>query len=421
MGKTAGIYTSANLLNSAVPFFLLPILTRYLSPADYGVVAMINVLIAFASPFTGLTGHGALARRYFDGDRDNIPRFVTTILVILVVSTVTLSLIVWIGTGPIARIAEVPRSWLWSVPLISALRSFTAVVLVMWQVRTMAVRYGVYQILLTTLNLGMSILLIVGLGMDWQGRIVGEILALTVFTVAGMIILFRGGWLSQGYDRGDARYALSFGVPLIPHTLGVIVITLSDRLFITRMVGIADTGVYSVGYQVGMIIALLQNSFARAWGPWLYNRLNGATAAVKREIVWATYAYFAAIFAAAVGLSIAAPWFLRFFLGASFAGSAKYVVWVALGYAFSGMGKMVATYIFYTKRTGVVSMVTFLTALLNLGLNYVFISRNGAIGAAQATTLSFLFTFVVSWIVSARLYPMPWNPFRRTGLRDENE
>jgi O-antigen/teichoic acid export membrane protein len=66
--RSASVYTLTQAINSAIPFFLMPILTRYLTPTDYGIVAMFGVLLSFVAPFTGLSIHGAIARQYYDRD-----------------------------------------------------------------------------------------------------------------------------------------------------------------------------------------------------------------------------------------------------------------------------------------------------------------------------------------------------------------
>ena len=43
-----------------------------------------------------------------------------------------------------------------------------------------------------------------------------------------------------------------------------------------------------------------------------------------------------------------------------------------------------------------------------MALSYFFIKENGSIGAAQATTISFFITFILVWLLSSKLYPMPW-------------
>lgn len=48
--RSAGIYTITQMINSAIPFLLMPVLTRYLTPTDYGIVAMFGVLLSFVAP-----------------------------------------------------------------------------------------------------------------------------------------------------------------------------------------------------------------------------------------------------------------------------------------------------------------------------------------------------------------------------------
>lgn len=81
--KSSGIYAITNILNSAIPFFLLPILTRYLTPEEYGLVAMIGVLVGLTSPFVGINTHGAITRKYYDRDSIKFTEYVGNCLFIL--------------------------------------------------------------------------------------------------------------------------------------------------------------------------------------------------------------------------------------------------------------------------------------------------------------------------------------------------
>jgi Na+-driven multidrug efflux pump len=68
-------------------------------------------------------------------------------------------------------------------------------------------------------------------------------------------------------------------------------------------------------------------------------------------------------------------------------------------------------YIFYIKKTYILAWVTFFCAGVNVILNYFFIKANGAIGAAQATTITFFIQFILTFILSSKVYKMPWNVF----------
>jgi len=411
--QSAGIYTVTSVINAAIPFLLMPILTRYMTPSDYGIVAMFAVLISFVSPFTGLSIHGAVARQYYERDNIHMPTYITNCLLILLVSSTLTAIIFYILSAPISKISSYPASWLWVVMAVSIASFVNSIVLVLWQVQVKPYAYGRFRIAHTILDVGISVLLVVGLGMAWQGRIQGQLIAALVFACIGLLVLKKNEWIKYRFNKEYIKNALHFGLPLIPHALGAVIMTMTDRFFITNMVGLNATGLYSVGYQVGMVIGLIENSFNQAYVPWLFERLKRNDDKEKRKIVKITYVYFFLIVILAVVLALIAPWFLSFFVGKSFSGAKVFVLWLAMGFAFSGMYKMVVNYIFYVEKTYILAWVTFFCAFLNILFNYIFIKMNGAVGAAQACTLTNIIFFILTWILASRVYKMPWFSWAR--------
>lgn len=407
--KSAGIYTITSVINKAIPFFLLPILTRYLSPADYGIVSMFGVLVSFVAPFTGLSVHGAIARMYYEKDTVDINEYITNSIYILISSSVVVSIVFYLFSNFIADLTSVPYQILWIVVVVSFSQFITRIVLTLWQVQIKPLKYGIYQITQTAMNVLLSIVLVVFVGLTWRGRIFAQLITLLIYVLIGFIILYKDSWLKFRLNNDYIKHALRFGVPLIPHALGGVIMTMSDRIFITNMVGVETTGVYTVGYQMGMIINLFAMSFNQAYVPWLYSKLKLNLQATKRKIVKLTYGYYVIIILLAIILSVLAPPFLSFFVGKEFGQSSIYVMWIALGYAFNGMYLMISSFIFYAQKTSYLAWVTLFTAIFNLILNYFLIRENGAIGAAQATTIIYLIKFILTWVLSSKVYKMPWN------------
>lgn len=406
--KSTAVYATTNVINSAIPFFLLPILTRYLTPEDYGIVAMFMVMLGIVGTFTGLSVHAAIGRQFFEKDTVDFPKYITNCLYILFASSTFVSFILWLFSDWISQFAKFPANWLWAILVTSVGQFIILVVLTLWQAQVKPLFYSVFQILFTLTNFGLSIWFIVNLNMNWQGRIEGQVISYIVFALFGFFILWKSGWLKRGYSGNYIRHALKFGIPLIPHTFGGMAITMTDRVLITKMIGVADTGIYVVGAQVGMIIGMIESSFNQAWMPWLYNQLKKNDMAVKLKIVKITYLYGFIILVTAILFSKTAPWFLSFFLGKDFSSASNYVIWIALGYAFNGMYKMAANYIFYAQTTHILAWVTFFTAVVNIFTSYFLIRFNGAIGAAQGTMCAYFISFILTWILSTRLYKMPW-------------
>lgn len=412
--KSSSVYTISTIVERAIPFLLLPILTRYLSTEEYGIVSMFMVIVGLTSPFVGLNSHSAILRSYFK-EKVDIPLYVYTALIIMFTSTGGVLFIFIAFSDFISKYTGLPESWLTFVVYICVGQFLINVLLNVWRAQKKALEFGIYKIFLSTLNVGMSVLLVVGFGYGWEGRVIGMLYATCWLGIISVYLLYSQDLIKFDYIKGYFKHAISYSVPLIPHILASYIITTSDRLFITNMVGIEETGIYTVGYKIGMIIQVLAISFDRAWVPWVFDNLSKAGKEAKRKIVKFTYSYFITIVLLAISLSFLASWFMKYLVAESFYIATSYVPWVAVGYAFQGMHFMTLVYILYEEKTHYLSILTFTAAVTNLGLNYLLISINGAIGAAQATFITYIILFLFTAIIAFKLYEMPWlKVFSRT-------
>jgi len=406
--RNSFIYTSSNVIRSAIPFLLLPVLTRYLTPTDYGTIAIFQVLLAIAVVLVSLNMHGAVAVNFFKIEKQELEIYIGNVVFILFISFILTFCIIFAVKEPLSHLIKFPKNWLPIIVVIALSQSVFTITLTLWQVEQKPLPYGIFQISQTVLNVTLSLIFVVALNWRWQGRVLGIIIASIIFGFISFFIIYRRKYIKFNFNKDYVRDALLFGIPLIPHALGAWMMTSIDRVFINSMVNVATTGIYTVGYQVGMIIGLLATSFNQAWSPFLFEKLKENNNATKIWIVKFTYLYYVGIIILVLALSLIAPWFLKFFVSKDFHCAYKYVFWIALGAAANGMYFMVANYIFYVKKTYILSWVTIFSACINVVLNYFFIKANGAIGAAQATTITFFMQFIMVWILSAKVYKMPW-------------
>jgi O-antigen/teichoic acid export membrane protein len=384
-------------------------MTRYLTPTDYGIVATFNVLLAVMVVFVGLSMHGAININYFKLKKEELREYIGNVFIILFTNFILIFIIVFFLKTYLSNIIKFPEKWIPIVAIIALCQSIFVVNLRLWQVEQKSFPYGVFQISRTILNVALSLIFVVALVWGWQGRILGVIITSIIYGIISIFVIIKRKYITFSFNKKYIKDALFFGIPLIPHALGGWIMTSIDRIFINSMVGVAATGLYSVGYSVGMIIGLLAHSFNLAWSPFLYKKLKENNYSTKLKIVKLTYLYDVGIIFLALALSFIAPYFLKFFVSKNFYFAYKYVLWIALGYAFQGMYFMVVNYIFYIKKTYILAWVTFFSAGINIILNYFFIKANGAIGAAQATTITFFMQFIMVWMLSAKVYKMPWN------------
>lgn len=406
--RLAGVYTIANAINSAIPLLLLPVLTRYLSPAEYGLVSMFTVLTAVATALIGLGTHGAVTREYYRRSQAEFARFVGTCLLILFASDVVLSLAIFLGRHPLSELTGIPRPWLAAALLMGTGQLLCSIALVIWQVRGLPAVYGAFQIGASLLNAALSLALVVGFGMGWEGRVIGQVGAVLLMGIAAIGLLTRESWIRIGFDGGCARDALRYGAPLVFHSLGATAVAMADKTIIANLVSLGETGMYVVAGQIAMAITFLADSFNRAYAPWLFEKLKEGKSAIRDRIVVGTYAYFAVMLLLAGLLSVAAPLLLKVFVGPKFADAAQYIFWLALAAAFGGMYYMVTLYIQFSGKTERLAAVTLSVGALNLLLCYELVRLEGGIGAAHATAISQLLAFVATWWMATTAVDMDW-------------
>jgi O-antigen/teichoic acid export membrane protein len=155
-------------------------------------------------------------------------------------------------------------------------------------------------------------------------------------------------------------------------------------------------------------MAIVFDAINKAYVPWLFERLKRDDAQEKMQVVRLTYVAFAAALAAA-GLAFAVgPWLVVVVAGKEYAAAGQVIGWLALGQAFGGMYLMVTNYIFYSRRTGLLSLVTIGTGLLNLALLFGMVEWLGLVGAALAFAGSMALRFLLVWAVAQKRHPMPW-------------
>ena len=405
--RPALVYAVTNAVAAGVPLLMLPVLTRVLTPDEYGKVAMFSVAVALLGAFVGVNAHSSISVRFFEPDRAGFSRYVGTCLTILAVTSVAIFSLVGLALPWLEDTTKIPGPWLLAAVFVAAALFVVQTQLVIWQSATRPWAYGAMRLLQAMLDGAGSLLLVLALGLGWQGRAGGIAVAALGCAAIALVLLRRGAWVRFEFDRQAARSALGFGIPLIPHVVGGMLIAMADRIMITNMLDTASTGVYMVALQIGAVLGLATDSFNRAYAPWLLQALNQGGMR-DRAIVRFTYLYFVVVVLVALALGVGAPALLGLLVGEQFRAAAPIVVYVALGFAFGGMYYMVTNYVFFARRIARLAAVTISCGLLNVALSYWLLQWRGLVGAAQAYMLAQAALFLATWWLAQRSRPMPW-------------
>jgi O-antigen/teichoic acid export membrane protein len=373
---------------------------------------MFQALTVILLPFVGLSAHGALTVNYSKRTEPAYWSYYLAGLSVMLCAFVATVLLLVVGRASVEKYADLPIQWALAAACVALGQSMVNMALANWQARGDARRYAAHLNLLTLLSLASTILLVAGLGMDWRGRVLGQLLAVGVVgggVSAGIVRRLRPDFRGYVADIGGV---IRFGGPLIPtYTLAAVQLMVG-RTIISGHSGLRDTGLYLAGYQLASIFLLVLVAFNQAFGPWLFDRLAHGGFPARLQIVRLTYAYAAVVIPAALLFGLASPAVANFFLPGRFAGAQAFVPWQAVAFAFSGLHMMVVNYVFFAERTSLLLIATATGALANVALSYMLVDQYGPVGATYAQALSSALQFLVVWYLASRVVEMPWTDSR---------
>lgn len=406
--KAFSIYSLSSIVTASIPFFLLPLLTAYLSPEEYGTLSIVQTIILFLIPLVVAEIDTATTIEYFKCDRAQFASFVSSSLVIPLGGFVLAESVMVLAAAPFADLFGLPIRVLLILPLAALLNAVPRVLLAIYRAGEMPGRFAVLQVMMSGTNVGLSVLAVVALEMGWKGRLGGIIASTAIATVFGLVALRRIGMMTRNLSKDRILANLKLGTPLIPHAMAGLLMGMSDRFIISKFGGLGDLGIYAVGVQMAGLLGVFTGGLNQVWMPKLFSQLPKADHAAKVRIVKQTYLLFLAIVVAYFGmlgcLKVVLPWVVA----AKYQGAGAYVVLLGLGNLFNGLYFLITNYIFFVEKTQYLSVLTLGSAALSIGLNLVLVPRYGAMGAAMSAPITWGLFFVGAWIISARLYSMPW-------------
>lgn len=406
--RDAGLYVLINGFASLFPLIVLPVVTRTVSPTDYGIYAIFLVGVNLLMPLVGLGMETAAGRKYVDKDNFDYPGYIATSLGLTVFLAI-LAYAILIGIAPsLTESVPIPASWFWAWIGVAWSQTVVGLVLIIHQMANRPVGFGAWRIGRAFVLNGLLLAFVLFGLSDWPDLVTVLVLAHGIVALGGLVWLWRHGLIGRGVTIGHLKHVVRYGAPLVPHMIGAALVTATDRILLVNIIDEAAAGIYTVGYQVGQVMFLFAQSVTRAWTPWFYAKLKDGSAAELRSATTAGYTIALLFIVAGLGFASIGWFALPWLFGDVYAASSFVFVWIVAAFVAHGLWSLTASYLYYSEDTIWVSASSTGAAILNVGFTYLLIQANGLVGAAQGTCAAYTTGFLCVAIVTARRAPLPW-------------
>jgi O-antigen/teichoic acid export membrane protein len=415
LARHSAIYGLGSVVSSLIAVFLLPLYTRYLTKADYGAIETLIAGSAVLTIFLQAGINSAFFRFYFDSpdpeQRNRVVR--TSFWFTMAGATVGLGIgllfateiSTWLfGTGARAGLVRAAAVLLWANLNYQQMTS-------LFRVEQRSVAFVVASLANVLITIGATILLVVGLHDGAVGALVGNFAG--TLCVYFPLLFYRRFQLGLQFDWQLFRRMNAFGLPLVPSALALWVNNFSDRLFLVKLSGPAEVGLYSIGIRITSAIVLLLTAFRAAWPAFAYSIEDEREARTTYGYVL-TYVLLVTCWAA-LALGALAPWIVNVLTTPRFSSAQRVVALLAFSNAAKAGFIVVSIGIGRARRTRFNWIITGSAAAVNVGLNLALIPPYGMIGAAISTLVSFSFMFAFMAWHAQRIYPVPYQ-WRRVAI-----
>ena len=406
LSKHLAIYGSGDVAIQALNFLLLPLYVRYLSKADYGVLALLASVEATVKLFFRWGVDGAFMRFWYDcADERERQRLSSTLFLFLLAANGVL-LVASLVAAPFLSTRLLQSDGytlaLQLVLLNTFAIGFTFIPFHVLRIQGRAREFSGLTLARSASTLVLRLLLVVGAGLGVMGVVVADV----VVTAVLLVVMLR--WfiplLRPVFAPEILRKSLAFGLPRVPHGFALQLMSVGDRFVMTRYLPVQDIGVYSIGVSFGLIEKIVLGAFEYAWAPFYYATAREPDA----ERVFSTITtYGVAVLALmTAGLSAIASDLLALATHGQYTAAAGIVTWTAIGVFFYGIYLLTSIGLNITARTGYYPVTTAIGAVLNIGLNFALVPGFGIIGAAWANGAAYAVQAGLAYVFSQRFYPV---------------
>jgi len=400
------IYSFAWISSSAASILLLPIYTRYLTRADYGILEILEYTNAVFRLIMMAGFHTSLAKFFNDQKKLSDQKKVISTGIIFIIITGGIGCIfgsmlsknlsfILFGNESYAYFVGLNFGILYA-DLLMLISTTSFVVFKRSKI------YLVYSLSRLTLAIIANLYFIVVLKLGALGMVLGNLLSLAI----GAIVITSHALVTNGvkFNSNILSSMLRFGLPMVPAMLGATVMHNADRFLIRYYCSLSDVGIYGLGYKFPfMLNALILQSFNFIWsGATMYEIAKQPDANYQYSKI-TTYFMFVFVFAQ-LSLCIFAKIIVKILAAPKFFSAHQVIPLVSLGLCFHAFYTFFTVGSFVKDKTWLLNLSYLPAAAFNIIGNILLLPRFGVMAAAGVSMITYLLFAVMAYFSCRKIF-----------------
>lgn len=406
LSKHAFIYGTGIILSKAVSFIMLPVYTRYLTPADYGVMELLGMTIDIIAMLSGIGLTAAIFKYYAEyEDPKEKEEVISTVAIMMIILSFITSTLGFLLSHLLSQLVFGQVNYTLYFQLfffIHFLQSGTLIVPLMF-IRAMqnSKLFVLINLIRLIMQVSFNLYFLVVLKMGITGVLYSTLLADLLIGLYLSIHTFRR--VGFRFSISKSKKMVKFCYPFIFVSLSSFVLTFSDRYFLNVFSSLETVGIYALAYKFGFLMSYLaEDSFMQIWDPQRFEiaKQDNALTIFKRvflylNIVVISLSLFICLFVKDVLTVMSDPAYLDAY---------KIAPIVILAYIIQAWTFYCNLGIYIKEQSNRMAIASLIAAISVTALNFMLIPKYGAYGAAWATVGAFFIRFILVHSFSQKFY-----------------
>ena len=397
LAQNSLFYTFANSIEAIAPLILAVILTRIIAPAEYGVWVLFIALVTFVRPIVNLSAQDALRMHFFELNSEERADLVWSSIVLGGLCTCILVFVSFMFDSWLAVLLSFPQRWLPAIPITALLYAQFYFLLAYLQFASRRKMFLLLHVVQTVVSISLITWLVIT-SETWRSVVAGKLIGLSVAILLGITWLARHIELRAATKRPPKLKRLAtFGLLYLPTGLGLVAIPLTDRLIVTKLLGMEENGYFGAAALFGSAVYVAVNGFIHAWMPWLFATLRRGDR--QRVVNLVSLCFFIALpvvgLCSGVVANVVAPWII----GQTYAEAFDLIAWsiagtISMGYFFHNQA-----FLHFRKAVVAMSVCSSYCILANAVFSYYGALNYGSRGVFAATVVAFVSAALISRVL----------------------
>lgn len=387
------------MISRFLSLLLLPLFTAYLSPTDYGVLALLALLSMVAQSVFSLGLGAAMGPSYFESsDLSRKSQTIWTAFILLIFSSSLLVVLAWTFAEQLSQLVLQSSSYKLLVLLTltgCAINILSVPFAQRIQFEEKAKTFVVITLFSSLFTIFISTVAIVWMQKGVEGMVYSQLLG--QLNTCVMFICFGARGLKFGYSKLIEKELLGLGLPLVPSFVFLFILIQGNRYILQYFKGLDEVGVFSIGFNFGMVMSIAVGALTTAWYPFFMSFMDKQDDAAKLFGKITTYYFFIFGFICVLFFIFAKP-FIFLLTQPAFHEAYWVVGFTATAQFFIGAFNLLLPGTYYRKEVKYVSLVQGAAAFLSVPLSVLPIKLYGLVGAAIALSLNHLFMVVLQYL-----------------------